>query len=77
MDDVEYLRLPVLIELKLASGMSHAGRLKDLSDVQEIIRRRGLSEDFAGQLDPSVRGKYAELWASVQGADENPGGEMV
>jgi hypothetical protein len=66
LDDVAYLRLPVLIELKLASGMTHPGRLKDLSDVQEIIRRRRLPREFAEQLNPYVRGKYDELWQSVQ-----------
>src|SRR6185437_10487559 len=34
-DGVRYLRLTNLIELKLASGMTNAGRLKDLADVQE------------------------------------------
>ncbi|MGA2231429.1 MAG: hypothetical protein ABSH22_11065 [Tepidisphaeraceae bacterium] len=68
-DEIPYLRLPVLIELKLASGMTNPGRLKDLSDVQEIIRRRKLPAEFGEQLNPYVRGKYAELWGSVQGAE--------
>jgi hypothetical protein len=67
--DIPYLRLPVLIELKLASGMINPGRLKDLSDVQEIIRRRQLPTEFAEQLNPCVRGKCAELWGSVQGVE--------
>ena len=37
-DGIRYLALPRLIELKLASGMSNPGRLKDLGDVQELIR---------------------------------------
>ena len=35
---IRYLRLTTLVELKLASGMTNAGRLKDLADAQELIR---------------------------------------
>jgi hypothetical protein len=59
---IRYLSLPKLIELKLASGMTNPGRLKDLADVQELIKVLSLSADFAAQLDPYVRGKYAEIW---------------
>ena len=59
------LRLPTLVELKLASGMTNPGRLKDLADVQEVIRSLGLKADFASQLHPYVRGKYQELLAAV------------
>src|SRR5262245_13180511 len=63
---VRCLTLPKLIELKLASGMSSAGRPKDLADVQEVIRALGLAADFAEQLDPFVRDKYREMWDAVQ-----------
>ena len=65
-DGIRYVRLPVLIELKLASGMTNAGRLKDLADVQELIRALKLPEAFADQLNPYVREKYTELWRGVQ-----------
>jgi hypothetical protein len=64
-DGIRYLSLPKLIELKLASGITNPGRLKDLADVQELIRLLNLPADFAVQLDPFVRDKYAELWAGV------------
>jgi hypothetical protein len=60
-DGIRFLNLRTLIELKLASGMSGADRGKDLVDVQELIKTLHLPEEFADQLDPSVRGKYAEL----------------
>jgi hypothetical protein len=63
---IPVLRLPALIELKLASGMTSPGRLKDLSDVQELIRILKLPADFAEQLNPYVRAKYAELWAGLR-----------
>jgi hypothetical protein len=50
------------VELKLASGVSHPGRLKDLADVQELIQVRELSLEFRDQLDPSVRERYTQLW---------------
>lgn len=65
-DGVRVATLEKLIELKLASGMTAPDRLKDLADVQELIKARGLSADFAGRLDPYVREKYLGLCASVE-----------
>jgi hypothetical protein len=65
-DHVRWLSLPSLVELKLASGITSPGRLRDLADVQELIRILGLPADLGQQLQPFVRDKYAELWASVQ-----------
>lgn len=61
-DGVRYLNLPTLVELKLASGMTNAGRMKDLSDVLELIKILELPATFAEQLNPYVREKYRELW---------------
>ncbi len=68
---VYWLSLASLIELKTASGMTAAGRLKDLADVQELIRILRLPEEFCRQLNPFVQDKFKELWASVndQSAD--------
>jgi len=62
---IPVLRLPDLIELKLASGMTNPGRLKDLSDVQELIRVLQLPADFVEQLNPYVRDEYRRLWKGV------------
>ncbi|HVX60059.1 MAG TPA: hypothetical protein VHC19_05655, partial [Pirellulales bacterium] len=37
-DGISYIDLPKLVELKLASGMTNAGRLRDLADVLELIK---------------------------------------
>lgn len=73
-DGIRYIKLPNLIELKLASGMTNPGRLKDLADVLELIKILRLPEDFAIQLDPYVREKYGELWkaASESSSEERP-----
>jgi hypothetical protein len=63
------LPLEGFVELKLASGMSAAHRLKDLADVLELVRAASLSEDLADSLDPSVREKYRELWRAAQTRD--------
>jgi hypothetical protein len=63
---VALLPLPRLLELKLASGMTAPHRLRDLADVQEVIRVLALPQDFGDQLHPYVRARYAELWAAVQ-----------
>jgi hypothetical protein len=65
-DGVRFLKLPTLIELKLASGMTNAARLKDLADVQELIATLSLPESLADDLDPFVRAKYRELWSAVK-----------
>jgi hypothetical protein len=69
-DGVKYLGLPTLLELKLASGMSNAGRLKDLGDVQELIRVLKLPRDVGATLNPYVRGKFEELWDGVANSPE-------
>jgi hypothetical protein len=66
---VSLIPLSVLIELKLASGISAPHRLRDLADVLELIRIRKLGEDFADSLDPSVAAKYLELCAAAKHAD--------
>jgi hypothetical protein len=65
LDGIKYLRLPTLIELKLASGMTNPGRLKDLGDVQELIRALRLPREFGDELNPYVRDKFGELWSAV------------
>ncbi len=64
---IRYIGLPNLLELKLASGMTNAGRLKDLADVQELIRLLKLPRSTAERLDPYVREKFFELWDAVDG----------
>lgn len=65
--------LPVerLVELKLASGLSNPDRMKDLADVQELIRFAGLPETLAASLDPSVRAEYARIWSVTRKTDED------
>jgi hypothetical protein len=65
-DGVRVLTLPHLIELKLASAMTAPDRLRDLADVQELIRSEQLDNRFADQLDPSVRSRFVELVAATR-----------
>jgi hypothetical protein len=69
-DGIRWLSLPALVELKLASGMTAPGRLKDLADVQELIRLLSLPANFAEHLQRFVREKYGELWQTVQTSPE-------
>lgn len=70
-DKLRYASLPTLIELKLASGMSSPGRLRDLADVQELIRVLMLPDGFAEKLHPHVREKFAELTAGVRDSPDD------
>ena len=63
---IRFLSLERLVELKLASGMTNPGRLRDLADVQELIRSLRLDAGFAERLDAYVRPKYSELWSAVR-----------
>ncbi len=66
------LPLAILVELKLASGMTNPDRLKDLADVQELIRHAGIPLELATDLDPMVRDRFVELWnATVHGRSED------
>lgn len=65
-DGISYLSLPALIELKLASGMTNPDRMKDLSDVLELIKLLALPKDFVQELAPYVHDKYLELWAATR-----------
>jgi hypothetical protein len=65
-EGINYIHLPKLVELKLASGMTNPGRLKDLSDVLELIKTLNLPIDFADQLDAFVQGKFKELWSEAR-----------
>ncbi|MBF2050301.1 MAG: hypothetical protein IGS54_23540 [Elainella sp. C42_A2020_010] len=59
---IKVIDLTRLIELKLASGISGRGRLRDLADVQDLIRTFTLPVELAESLDASVREQYVELW---------------
>ncbi|WP_143393819.1 nucleotidyltransferase family protein [Fimbriiglobus ruber] len=61
-EGIHYITLPMLIELKLASGMTNPGRLKDLSDVLELIKILGLPIEFTNELNTFVQDKFRELW---------------
>lgn len=69
-EGVKTLTLEKLIELKLASGMTAPHRLKDLADVQEVIRIKDLDATFAEKLDPYVREKFLDLQRAITMAKE-------
>ncbi len=73
---VKVVTLEKLIELKLASGMTQPSRMRDLSDVQDLIRTLNLQDTFAEQLSPYVRETFLTLYGQVQQPDphvERPG----
>lgn len=67
-DGIQVVSFEKLIELKLASGMTAPHRLKDLADVQELIKVRGLRGDFAERLNPYVKDKFLELCKTIEQA---------
>lgn len=63
--------LPHFLEIKLASGMTAPHRLQDLADVLKLIAVAKLPCDLGEALDPYVRPKYLELWATAQHPEED------
>lgn len=61
-DGIKVISLVPLIELKLASGLSAAHRIKDIADVQQIIEQLDLPLELGERLNPSVRDEYVRLW---------------
>jgi len=59
---ISTLKLPTLIELKLASAMTAPDRLGDFADVIRLIQANRLSRSFRKNLNPWVRGAYDEMW---------------
>lgn len=69
-EGVRYIILPTLVTLKLASGMTSAGRMKDLADVQELIKLKQLPRRFADDLPEYVRAKFLEIWDNTSSEEE-------
>ncbi|MGH7264061.1 MAG: hypothetical protein ACREMB_04290 [Candidatus Rokuibacteriota bacterium] len=66
--EVGGLRLPTLealVEFKIASGV-WGHRMRDLADVQSLIRANGLTEAFAGRLAPALRKTFLDLAREAQ-----------
>jgi hypothetical protein len=62
---IRVLDLPQIISLKIASGMTGAGRAKDLADVEELIKLLNLPQSLSESLHPYSRDKYAEIWQQL------------
>lgn len=65
-ESIRFANVESLVEMKLASGMTGAGRMKDLADVQELIKTLKLPRDFSERLNPYVRRTYDELWQGAR-----------
>ncbi|MCC7290753.1 MAG: hypothetical protein IT449_01680 [Phycisphaerales bacterium] len=60
-DGLSFVNLHTLIEMKLASAMSAPQRIKDRSDVLELIHLLQLKQDFSDRLNPYVRDEFRSL----------------
>lgn len=62
---IPFVSLPTLISLKLAAGLSNRDRLRDIADVQEMIKELCLVESLAIELHADVRDEYAAMCRSI------------
>lgn len=67
----QVIELPRLIELKLASGLTDPLRLRDLADVQDLIRALELPRNLADDINPSVRDEYLRMWDAAANARDS------
>lgn len=70
-EDVMLLPVKDLVELKLASGLTNADRMKDLADVQELIRAASLPLELVDELSVMVQPKYREIWHATKRARDD------
>jgi len=70
LDGIAVLSLEKLVELKLASGLSAPHRIRDIADVQDLIRILELPLELSSDLDGSVTSEYERLWHTVQAGKE-------
>ena len=61
-DGIRYVTAEKLVELKLASGISHQLRYRDLGDVVSLIDSARLPREFGERLNPYVQPKWFEIW---------------
>lgn len=61
-DGVRYVTAEKLVELKLAAGISHTLRYRDLGDVVSLIDSARLPREFGDRLNPYVQPKWFEIW---------------
>ena len=77
-DGIRVLNLERLIELKIASGMTGGmGRMRDLSDIVDLIKALCVPHRIKDSLDPFVQEKFEELWQGAQSAIEPQSVEEV
>jgi len=61
-DGIRFVTAEKLVELKLASGISHQLRYRDLGDVVSLIDSARLPREFGERLNPYVQPKWFEIW---------------
>ena len=59
--DTPFLPLEKLIEYKLSSGI-YGNRMKDFTDIIELIRANKLDNKYAEDFREDLKNKYIELW---------------
>lgn len=65
-DDLPFMNLTKMIELKLACGMSACDRPRDFDDVIQLIRKNQLDRPFGSKLNPYVLETWNKYWDIAQ-----------
>jgi len=68
-EGITTVSLADLIEMKLKSGSENILRAQDLADVIGLIRKNGLTGEFARHLDKSLRPVYRKLVKAIETED--------
>lgn len=64
-DGIPYITLKALIQFKLSAGI-YGNRLKDFSDIVDLIQANHLKRNYALKFRNDLKEKYEELWDSIK-----------
>jgi hypothetical protein len=65
-DEITTVSLPDLLSMKLRSGSQNLLRAQDLADVIGLMRRHGLTGEFARRIDADLRDEFRKLTLALQ-----------
>ena len=70
-DGIRVVKLSDLIAIKLLCGLKNTDRMKDLADVQELIRAVPLDKSFAAKLPKGIRPEFKTFVDAVRAGDRS------
>jgi hypothetical protein len=71
-DGIRTVSLADLINIKLRSGRDNLARARDLADVVDLARERGLTGEFVGRIDADLRADFRKVLDALKAEAARP-----